>query len=90
MFRHDQTGKLTATGYLMSQRDFLPGEEFVFGRHEVYQTAISTIEELTTLSFGNLSQLDPFRPSEGPQEESVFVPVPAKPLQSLDDIVYIV
>ena len=34
VFVHDGTGQLTATGYTLSQRDFLSNEEFVFGRTE--------------------------------------------------------
>ena len=36
-FVHDQTGELCATGYTMSQRDFLSEDEFVFGAHETAQ-----------------------------------------------------
>jgi endonuclease G len=82
VFVHDRTKKLCATGYLMSQRDFLPGEEFVFGRHETYQTPISQIESMTNLSFGDISKLDPLT---GPQPESVTA---ARPLQELEDIVF--
>jgi endonuclease G len=60
-FIHDQTGALTATGYKMSQRNTLPGEEFVYGRYETYQTSLREIEALSGLSFGPLANLDPFR-----------------------------
>jgi endonuclease G len=60
-FIHDQTGALTATGYKMSQRNTLPGEEFVYGRYETYQTSLREIEGLSGLSFGALTNLDPFR-----------------------------
>jgi endonuclease G len=60
-FIHDKTQKLTATAYTMSQRDFLPGEEFVFGQYETYQTSLSAIEQLTNLSFGNLTAADPMK-----------------------------
>lgn len=60
-FIHDDTGKLTATGYLMSQASFLRPEEFVYGQHETYQVPIKTIEKKTDLSFGALSGKDPLR-----------------------------
>jgi endonuclease G len=63
-FVHDETGELTATGYLMSQASFLEPEEFVFGRHETYQVPITTIEAKAGLSFGALSDRDPLRGQE--------------------------
>ena len=60
-FIHDKTGKLCATGYTMSQEDYLRDEEFVFGRHETTQTRISSIERRARLSFGRLAALDPLR-----------------------------
>jgi endonuclease G, mitochondrial len=64
-FVHDETGELCATGYTMSQRDFLREEEFVFGQHETAQVSISSIEARTGLSFGPLAALDPFEELEG-------------------------
>jgi endonuclease G len=58
-FIHDDTGELTATGYTMSQEDFLREEEFVFGQHETAQVPISTIEQQTGLKFGDLADRDP-------------------------------
>ncbi len=60
-FRHDETRKLCAIGYIMSQRDMLPGAEFVFGRFQLYQAPIAEIESLTGLSFGKLKNADPLR-----------------------------
>ena len=40
-FVHDETGELCATGYTMSQRDFLSEDEFVFGAHETAQRSIA-------------------------------------------------
>lgn len=66
-FIHDETGKLSATGYTMSQEDFLRRqesarrEEFVFGQHETAQVPISLIERETGLSFGDLASRDPLR-----------------------------
>ncbi|MET0781777.1 MAG: DNA/RNA non-specific endonuclease, partial [Microbacterium sp.] len=64
-FVHDETGELCATGYTMSQRDFLSEDEFVFGAHETSQRSISSIEQRAGLSFGPLAQLDPFEEQEG-------------------------
>ncbi|ACU60717.1 DNA/RNA non-specific endonuclease [Chitinophaga pinensis] len=59
VFINDETGKLSATAYKMSQKDHLPEEEFVFGEYEAAQTSIANIEKLTGLSFGDLSAHDP-------------------------------
>ncbi|HET8950093.1 MAG TPA: DNA/RNA non-specific endonuclease [Solirubrobacteraceae bacterium] len=65
-FVHDETGKLCATGYTMSQESFLDPSEFVFGEHESRQTRIASIERRTGLSFGPLARLDPLRGDEAP------------------------
>jgi endonuclease G, mitochondrial len=64
-FIHDETGALCATGYSMSQQDFLSEDEFVFGKHKTTQCSISSIEQRSGLSFGNLADLDPFEDLEG-------------------------
>ena len=64
-FVHDETGALCATGYTMSQRDFLSEEEFVFGAHRTAQVTIDSIERRAGLSFGPLTELDPFVQLEG-------------------------
>jgi len=63
-FIHDGTRKLCATGYTMSQEDFLRDEEFVFGKHKTSQTRIADIERDAGLSFGQLSKLDPLKRGE--------------------------
>ena len=63
-FIHDRTGKLCATGYTMSQEDYLRDEEYVFGQHTTYQTRIADIERRAAVSFGPLSALDPYDSSE--------------------------
>ncbi len=63
-FSHDETGELSATGYTMSQEDFLREEEFVFGQHETTQVPISLIEQQAGLSFGDLPAHDPLRNTE--------------------------
>lgn len=69
-FIHDETQELCATGYVLSQEQFLVEEEHVFGRHETSQVAIASIEKTTGLRFGDLTALDPL----GDVEESVIVP----------------
>lgn len=63
-FIHDQTGQLCATGYTMSQQDFLREEEFVFGQHKTSQRSIAAIEQRAGLSFGPLAELDPLEDTE--------------------------
>jgi endonuclease G len=58
-FVHDETGELCATGYTMSQKDSLREDEFVFGAHRTAQTSLAAIENMTGLSFGSLTDLDP-------------------------------
>jgi endonuclease G len=64
-FIHDETRQLCATGYTMSQQDFLREEEFVFGKHKTSQRSIASIEQRTGLSFGPLAALDPLEDNEG-------------------------
>lgn len=63
-FIHDESGDLSATGYLMSQESFLTDEEHVFGQHEMSQVPIATIEQQAGLSFGDLASRDPLREME--------------------------
>ncbi len=58
-FIHDETGELTATGYVMSQKSFLQETEFIFGAHSTVQTTLANIETMTGLSFGDLVSRDP-------------------------------
>jgi endonuclease G len=59
VFIHDETKKITATGYKISQASFLQNEELIFGAHKTNQVSILSIEKDTGLSFGPLSALDP-------------------------------
>jgi endonuclease G len=71
VFIHDKTKELCATGYLISQQESLKqrqldicnggvkNNEHVFGPHGSSQVPIVRIEQLTGLSFGQLSKLDP-------------------------------
>lgn len=56
---NEKTGKLSATAYLMSQKDLISNLEFVFGQFNTYQVPISHIEKLTELDFGTLKAFDP-------------------------------
>jgi endonuclease G len=76
-FIHDTSGKLTATGYTMSQRDFLPGEEFVFGQYRTYQTPLSSIEQMANLTFGELTKCDPM---------ASLPEAPVRPLRGVEEI----
>jgi endonuclease G len=58
-FVHDGTRELCATGYTMSQEEFLREDEFVFGRHQTWQTPIRQIEERAGIRFADLASVDP-------------------------------
>lgn len=79
-FIHDETGELSATGYSMSQEDFLREDEFVFGKYGTSQVPIRTIEAQTGLSFGQLASLDPL--DRAPEAVSV-------PLTDFREIVFL-
>lgn len=53
------TGRLSATGYIVSQADYLGDLEFVFGEFRTFQVPVSTIEEKTGIRFGALADNDP-------------------------------
>jgi endonuclease G, mitochondrial len=60
------SGKLSATGYVLSQEKLIKGletletlEDFSFGAYKTFQVPISHIEDLTQLSFGSLKAVDP-------------------------------
>lgn len=57
--------KLSATAYMISQKDLISNLEFVFGQFRTYQLPIQMIENLTGLDFGDLKNYDPFRTIEG-------------------------
>lgn len=56
-FVHDQTGELTATGYVASQDEQM--QEFVFGDYDTWQRSVEWIEETAGVSFGDLTKHDP-------------------------------
>jgi endonuclease G len=77
VFVHDETHALSVSGYILSQRGFLPHRETVFGAYETYQVPISTIEERAGLLFGPLTTHDVF--GAAPESE-------VRPLLSPDEI----
>ncbi len=64
------TGKLSATGYMLSQSHLIDDLEFVFGGFRTYQVPIQLLESKTGLYFGQLNQHDPMGVNElrGQQE----------------------
>ena len=77
VFVHEETNALSVSGYILSQRGFLPHREAVFGAYETYQVPLSTIEQRAGLRFGPLTPLDVFR---GTPESA------ARPLLAPDEI----
>lgn len=57
-------GSLSATGYVLSQGQFLGDIEFAFGAYRTFQVPIRKIEEITGLSFGDLQNSDPIGQTE--------------------------
>ncbi|MBK8049173.1 MAG: DNA/RNA non-specific endonuclease [Anaerolineales bacterium] len=59
-------GGLSATGYLLTQRDLISDlEGFTFGKYQTYQTQIGQLEGMTGLNFGELRKYDPLEREEG-------------------------
>jgi endonuclease G, mitochondrial len=59
-----ESGDVSATGYLLSQEELIKGlevlpEAFSYGAYRTYQVPVRRIEELTSVSFGLLSDHDP-------------------------------
>ena len=59
-----ESGDLSATAYLLSQRELIAGlevvpEEFSYGAYKTFQVPVRRVEEQTRLSFGSLSDADP-------------------------------
>jgi len=70
---HDTRNELSATAYIISQRELVSNMEFVFGQFKTYQTSIREVERRTNLDFGELKNFDPL----GQQESVVFRELPA-------------
>jgi endonuclease G, mitochondrial len=62
-------GKLSATAYVLSQRELIAGirtrEPFSYGAYRTYQVPVRKVEELTGLSFGKLVDADPLARERG-------------------------
>ena len=58
-------GKLSATGYLQTQKNLIENLEFAFGEYKTYQMPITKIESLTQIDFGKLRVYDPMLAIEG-------------------------
>ncbi len=59
-----ESGELSATAYLLSQKELIEGlrvtrEPFSYGAYRTYQVPVTRVEELTRLSFGPLVAADP-------------------------------
>jgi endonuclease G, mitochondrial len=60
-----RNGNLSATAYLLSQKDLIAGirapipEEFSYAEYRTYQVPVTQIQELTALLFGALPSFDP-------------------------------
>lgn len=77
-FIHDETDELCATGYTISQENYLRNDEFVYGQFMTYQVPISLIEKKAGISFGALSEADPLK-------DDIFETINA-PIQSVRQI----
>ena len=90
-FIHDDTGKLCATGYEMSQEQSLQPEEFVFGVFTspqlgtATQVPIRSIEAKSGIHFGELASVDPL----AGDEEGVSDAGPRTPLLALEQIQFV-
>ncbi|HZN35641.1 MAG TPA: DNA/RNA non-specific endonuclease, partial [Pirellulaceae bacterium] len=71
----EDTGRMSATGYVLTQKDMISGLEFAFGAFRTYQVSLRSIERMTGLDFGRLKDADPKRrrggleAAGGPEDE---------------------
>jgi endonuclease G len=91
VFIHDETKKLCATGYEMSQKQSLvPEEEFVFGAFQspqlnvATQVSIASIARRSGLDFGKLPSIDPLA-----GDEEAIGAGEAVPLQTIEQIRFV-
>jgi endonuclease G len=66
MVRDTAKRRLSATAYMLSQRDLLSTLEFAFGQFRTYQVPVAKVQELTGLDFQGLAKFDPLGKIEGP------------------------
>lgn len=64
----DDAGRLTAAGYLQTQKRLISNMEAAFGDYKTYRVPVSLLAELTDLDFGPLVAADPR--SRGESSES--------------------
>lgn len=57
-------GRLSATGYWVSEEQALGGLESVFGPHKTFQVSVQQIADKTGVDFGELSKYDGFSAHE--------------------------
>ncbi|MBO6632876.1 MAG: DNA/RNA non-specific endonuclease, partial [Psychroserpens sp.] len=75
--------EIHATGYMLSQKQWLDDIEFVFGAYRTYQIPISMIEEQTGFTFSkDVQESDPLFSDL----ESVFGSFSIHPLDSVNKI----
>ncbi len=86
---NNETGRLSATGYVLSQRDMLSPFEFVYGKFKTYQVPLSRIAALTGLDLGQLPAHDPFAGIYGQRDglETRTLPLRGKLLSGMGDII---
>jgi endonuclease G len=82
VFSSGNAGRVSATGYLLTQTEFLAELEFVYGPYETYQVPIVDIEALTSLDFHFLRNRDPL----GADERLEGAPRRGRKLQTVDDL----
>jgi endonuclease G, mitochondrial len=83
-------GKLSSTGYIVSQEDLVKDmklEEFVYGQYQTYQVPISKLETLTGLKF-NLSKYDPLQKGKKRIDIEALTFEAPKPINKLENIVF--
>lgn len=68
------TGRLSATGYVLSQADYLGDLEFVYGDVRTYQVPVRQIEDKTGIGFGELAGHDPLAVLEARPQRLVSGP----------------
>jgi endonuclease G len=83
VIRRADTGRLSATAYLLSQADMISGFEFTFGAFKTYQVKVSRVAELTGLDFGPLAAADPLAARGGGFEAAARAAVEVTGAESL-------
>jgi endonuclease G len=60
-----EDGRLSVTGYVVSQADLVTNLEFAYGQVRTYQVPVAQIASMTGLDFGPLAEADPLAAEEG-------------------------